>query len=74
MASPLTPLKAIRKKCLECSACSPKEVGACNMMDCPLCLFRFGKNPHRTGLGSMNNLPRPRKLGSQGASRLPPNE
>lgn len=33
----LTPLRAIRAKCLECSAGSPKEVRECVMLDCPFC-------------------------------------
>ena len=40
-----SPAKAIRQKCLECSADSPGEVRLCNIKDCPLYPFRFGKNP-----------------------------
>ncbi len=32
---------SIRKKCLDCGG-SPKEVSVCNLVDCPLWLFRFG--------------------------------
>lgn len=34
--------QAIRKYCLECSGGSPKDVTLCNIVDCPLWLFRFG--------------------------------
>jgi hypothetical protein len=47
----LTPLKAIREKCLECSAGSYKEVELCPIEDCALYMFRFGKNPNRKGKG-----------------------
>ena len=43
----LTPLRAIRAKCLECSAGSPKEVRECVMLDCPLYPYRLGKSPNR---------------------------
>jgi len=48
----LTPLKAVREKCLECSANQPKEVKLCDISDCPLYLYRFGKNPNRKGVGN----------------------
>lgn len=47
----LTPLKAIRLKCLDCSAGQPSEVRKCPMEDCPLFTYRFGHNPNRKGLG-----------------------
>lgn len=43
----LTPLRAIRTKCLECSAGSPKEVRECVMLDCSLYAYRMGKSPNR---------------------------
>ena len=39
----LTPVKAIRAKCLECSNFSATEVCKCEMSDCALYPFRFGK-------------------------------
>jgi hypothetical protein len=41
----LTPILAIRKKCLDCSAGSFKEVRLCPVKDCPLWTFRFGIRP-----------------------------
>ncbi len=39
----LTPLKAIRANCLECSAGNHAEVRRCDMVECPLFIYRFGK-------------------------------
>lgn len=44
----VSPLKAIRMNCLECCGCE-YEVGLCSHIDCVFHLFRFGKNPNRTG-------------------------
>ena len=43
----LTPLRAIRAKCIDCSAWSMKEVRECVMLDCPLYPYRLGKSPNR---------------------------
>ena len=44
----LSPIKAIREKCMECSAWSYTEVEKCPAADCVLFPFRFGKDPGRT--------------------------
>lgn len=41
------PLKAIRKKCYNCSNFSWREVDLCAHQDCELFEFRYGKNPYR---------------------------
>jgi len=41
----LTPVKAIRHKCMECSNWQYIEVKTCQMDDCPLFPYRLGKNP-----------------------------
>ena len=41
----LTPMSAIREKCLECSNWQPKEIRECPCGDCVLYPYRFGKNP-----------------------------
>ena len=41
------PVKAIREKCLDCCCGSYLEVEKCNIENCPLFPFRFGKNPFR---------------------------
>ena len=50
----LTPMKAIRKKCLDCCCGSSNEVSLCTVTKCSLYAFRFGKNPNRAGLGCGN--------------------
>ena len=45
MADKISPLKAIREKCLDCNG-SVSEVKLCPCTDCALWPFRFGKNPY----------------------------
>ena len=40
-----TPVKAIRRKCLDCCAGSRKLVRECHIYTCPLWPFRLGKRP-----------------------------
>ncbi len=40
-----TPIKAIRKKCLECMCNQYKQVRLCQAGDCPLHPYRMGKRP-----------------------------
>lgn len=42
----MTPLRAIKLRCLDCCAGDSKMVKVCPCDDCPLYLFRFGKNPN----------------------------
>ncbi len=42
----ISPLKAIRLKCLDCSCGSINEVQLCTHTQCPLYSFRLGKNPN----------------------------
>lgn len=51
MKPELTPLKAIRKKCMDCSADNRAEVRNCVIPDCPLHRYRMGRNPARKGVG-----------------------
>ena len=39
----VTPLRAIRTYCLQCSGDSPSEVRFCSIADCPLFGYRLGK-------------------------------
>jgi hypothetical protein len=39
-------LKAIRRKCLDCSGGTDAAVRACTVSACPLYQYRFGKNPN----------------------------
>lgn len=42
----VTPMKAIRAKCLDCSCGSTNEVKLCPITRCPLYPFREGHNPN----------------------------
>ena len=53
----LTPVKAIRAKCLDCSAWQPSEVRNCIIPDCPIYPYRLGKNPNRSGMTRRTGLP-----------------
>lgn len=48
----LTPIKAIRAKCIDCCCGSEKEVKLCQLEKCPLHPFRFGRDPGRKGSGN----------------------
>lgn len=41
----MTPMKAIRAKCLDCCCGQIQEVRSCICEKCPLHAFRFGKRP-----------------------------
>lgn len=41
----LTPIKSIRKKCLECSGGQPGEVRKCPIKRCALYGYRMGHRP-----------------------------
>ena len=47
--SGLTPLRAIRAKCIDCSGGSRIEVRQCTVRDCPMWPYRHG---HRPRIGS----------------------
>lgn len=50
----MTPLKAIRQKCLDCCMGSAQEVKLCPIRDCALYPYRDGHNPNRKGIGNKN--------------------
>lgn len=52
----ITPLKAIKKHCLECSGYEMKQVRECVIKDCVLYEYRQGKNPKRRGIGIAKNM------------------
>jgi hypothetical protein len=51
MAEILTPMKAIRTKCLDCMRGQVNEVRLCPITDCSLYPYRMGHNPSRKGKG-----------------------
>ena len=46
-AGAATALKAIKRRCLDCSGSVRDEVKACSQAGCDLHPFRFGRNPNR---------------------------
>jgi hypothetical protein len=52
----LTPLRAVRAKCLDCSVGQPVEVRMCEVTSCALFPFRMGKNPNRKGIGGKKHV------------------
>ena len=50
----MTPLKAIRQKCLDCCCGNSNEVKLCPVRDCPLYVYRDGHNPKRKGITNKN--------------------
>lgn len=61
----LTPVKAIRKKCLECSNFSSMEIDQCPVTDCPLYPFRFGKIPGYKGVKRVLSDEQRKEIGKQ---------
>lgn len=47
----LTPLKAIRAKCRDCTCNQVVEIRECPITDCPLYEYRMGHRPKTDGLG-----------------------
>jgi hypothetical protein len=44
----LSPVRACRIKCLDCTCWQPKEIELCKIPDCACYPFRFGKDPGNT--------------------------
>ncbi len=44
----MSPLKALRARCIDCCGGSPHEVRLCVAVTCPSWPFRMGANPFRT--------------------------
>lgn len=45
----MSPMRAIREKCLDCSCGQPSEVRACEAIKCVLWPFRSGSHPYTKG-------------------------
>ena len=54
--SGLTPVKAIRKKCLWCCLDQPSEVRLCPCKECSLYPYRFGHKPKNAAVPKVNTL------------------
>jgi hypothetical protein len=44
---PMSPLQAMRARCLDCCAGQANEVAVCPVVECPAWPFRMGTNPWR---------------------------
>ena len=53
----LTPIKAIRAKCIDCSCGDKKEVRLCPIENCPLWPYRMGKRPKEDTEVDFGNRP-----------------
>ena len=51
-----TPIKAIRKKCLDCSCYQPKEVRQCTVIDCPIYPYRMNHRPDQATLDALKEF------------------
>ena len=54
----MTPLQAIKQKCLDCMSGQKSEVRLCPCDNCPLWPFRSGRNPNRAGVGGRGHTPK----------------
>ena len=60
----LTPLRALRNRCLDCCNWSVEEVKGCLAEDCAAWVFRSGRDPSRKGTGDASQM---RRVPSGGA-------
>ena len=64
--SAMSPLKALRLRCIDCFGGSLKSVRGCTSTDCPSWPFRMGRNPWRAPVSEER-----RQLGRELAARRP---
>jgi hypothetical protein len=65
--SPMSPLKALRLRCIDCYGRSLKSVRGCTSTDCPSWPFRMGQSPWRKEL-SQERKKQLRRLGAETAA------
>lgn len=66
----MTPMKAIRAKCLDCCAGQVAEIRRCELKNCPLFPYRFGKRPKEgTDTTDSNLSEKPKKAGAFSCER-----
>ena len=51
-----TPIKAIRKKCLDCTCYQPKEIRLCPVVNCPLYPYRMGTRPSQATIDTLKEF------------------
>ena len=50
-----TPIKAIRKKCIDCCNGQYKEIRNCTVINCALYPYRMGRRPDRSTIDTMKD-------------------
>ena len=65
--TPMSPLKALRLRCIDCYGGSLKSVRGCTSTDCPSWPFRLGHSPWRKEL-SQERKEQLRRLGAETAA------
>ena len=65
----MTPLKAIRAKCLDCCLGQANEVRLCPVSDCSLWPYRLGHNPARKGYGNPSAFKKADSIAEKEASK-----
>jgi len=48
-----TPIKAIRKKCLDCTCNQHQEIRLCTVIDCPIYPYRMGRRPDEKTINTL---------------------
>ena len=48
-----TPVKAMRKKCLDCTCYQLKEIRLCPVVNCPLYPYRMGTRPSQATIDTL---------------------
>ena len=48
-----TPIKAIRKGCLDCTCGQVLEIRECPVIECPLYPYRMGRRPDKTTIDTL---------------------
>ena len=51
-----TPIKAIRKKCLDCTCGQVKEIRLCPVVSCACYPYRFGRRPDKATLDTLKEF------------------
>ena len=51
-----TPIKTIRKKCLDCCSGKVKEVRLCQAVECALYPYRFGRRPDKATVDTLKRF------------------
>ena len=48
-----TPIKSIRKKCLDCTCGQIVEIRECSVINCPLYPYRMGRRPDQASIDTL---------------------